>query len=108
MTEGRFFNDDESTHAATVAVLGQGARAALFGQMDAVGRYIKENEQWFHVIGVAGPQLTALNSTSPLPSRDLNNLIYVPPNAAIMRLDDSKSPVKGGIESMCIQMSHSA
>jgi len=108
LTEGRFFNDDESLHAATVAVLGQGARAALFGQMDAVGRYIKVNEQWFHVIGVAGPQLAAQNSSGSMPSQDLNNLIYVPLNAAIMRLDDSKSQLKDEIDGMYLQMASSA
>ena len=44
--------------AAPVAVLGEAAAAALFGADDPVGHYVKVNEQWFQVIGVAGPQLT--------------------------------------------------
>ena len=48
----------ETTRAAPVAVLGEGAAASLFGADDPVGRYVKVNEQWFQVIGVAGPQLT--------------------------------------------------
>src|SRR5258708_19808571 len=43
-----------------------------------------------------------------MPSQDLNNLIYVPLNAAIMRLDDSKSQLKDEIDGMYLQMSSSA
>jgi putative ABC transport system permease protein len=107
MSAGRFFDENESIHAAPVAVLGQGARAALFGQMDAVGRYVKVNEQWFHVIGVAGPQLSAQNASNSLPSQDLNNLVYVPLYAAMLRLDDSKSQLKDEIDGMYLQMSSS-
>src|SRR5437773_1413880 len=58
MTAGRFFEDAETAGAAPVAVLGEAAAATLFGADDPVGRFIKVNEQWFQVIGVAGPQLT--------------------------------------------------
>jgi len=43
-----------STLAASVYVLGEGARAKLFGQQAAVGKNVKVNEQWFHIIGVVG------------------------------------------------------
>jgi hypothetical protein len=43
-----------STPAASVCVLGEGARAKLFGQQAAVGKYVKVNEQWFRIIGVVG------------------------------------------------------
>ena len=64
--------------AAPVAVLGEAAAAALFGADDPIGRYVKVNEQWFRVIGVAGPQLTVQTDVAGLPAQDRNNLIYVP------------------------------
>ncbi|HEV3315655.1 MAG TPA: ABC transporter permease [Candidatus Angelobacter sp.] len=107
VVEGRFFDDDENGHGATVAVLGQGAKASLFGQTDAVGQYIKVNEQWFHVIGVVGPQLSAQSANSDLPSQDMNNLIYVPLEAAMFRLEDSRSGFKDEIDGIYLQVSSS-
>jgi putative ABC transport system permease protein len=104
---GRFFDDAENTHAAPVAVLGQGAKASLFGQTEAVGRYVKINEAWFHVIGVAGPQLSAQSAEESLPSQDMNNLIYVPLNAAMFRLEDSRSDMKDEIDGIYLQLTSS-
>ena len=105
VVEGRFFDDAENERAAPVAVLGQGARAALFGQTEAIGRYIKVNEQWLPVIGVVGPQLSAQSSSSSLPSQDMNNLIYVPLDSAMFRLEDSRSNMKDEIDGIYLQLS---
>lgn len=104
VTEGRFFDDDESARAMPVAVLGQGARSSLFGQIDAVGQFVKVNEQWFHVVGVVSPQLSA-QSGGDLPAQDMNNLIYVPLEAALFRLEDSRSGVKDEIDGIYLQVS---
>lgn len=101
---GRFFDDSENNRAAPVAVLGQGAKASLFGQTEAVGQYVKVNEAWFHVIGVVGPQLSAQTSIESLPAQDLNNLIYVPLYAAMFRLEDSRSNLKDEIDGIYLQM----
>jgi hypothetical protein len=58
-------------------VLGQAAAASLFGTEDPVGRHGKVNQQWFRVIGVAGPQLAAQADMGGLPAQDRNNVIYV-------------------------------
>ena len=108
VAEGRFFDDEENSRAVPVAVLGQGARDSLFGQEEAVGQYVKINEQWVHVIGVAGPQLTAQNASESLPTQDLNNLIYVPLNAAMFRLEDSRSNMKDEIDGMYLQLESAA
>ncbi|HEY7405226.1 MAG TPA: ABC transporter permease [Candidatus Angelobacter sp.] len=103
---GRFFDDSENDRAASVAVLGQGAKLSLFGQTEAVGQYIKINEAWFHVIGVVGPQLSAQSSSeSGVPAQDLNNLIYVPLYAAMFRLEDSRSNMKDEIDGIYLQLS---
>ena len=56
LAAGRFFTADEAARAAPVCVLGEAARVRLFGLADPLGRFVKVNEQWFRVIGVAGPQ----------------------------------------------------
>jgi putative ABC transport system permease protein len=105
VVQGRFFNADENERAVPVAVLGQGARATLFGQGECVGQYVKVNEQWLHVIGVAGPQLSAQATVEALPSQDMNNLIYVPLYTAMLRLEDSRSNMKDEIDGMYLQLS---
>ena len=67
VVNGRFFDDAETAAAAPVAVLGEGAAAALFGTDDPIGRYLKVNDQWFQVIGVAGPQLTVQTDVAGTP-----------------------------------------
>jgi putative ABC transport system permease protein len=101
---GRFFDDAENNRAAPVAVLGQGAKASLFGQTEAVGQYVKINEAWFHVIGVVGPQLSAQAQIESLPAQDLNNLIYVPLYASMFRLEDSRSNLKDEIDGIYLQL----
>src|SRR5947209_13809241 len=105
VTQGRFFDDAENLHAAPVAVLGQGAKASLFGQIDPVGQYVKVNEQWLEVIGVVGPQLSADAKVESLPSQDMNNLIYIPLSAAMMRLEDARSNMKDEIDGIYLQLS---
>jgi putative ABC transport system permease protein len=101
---GRFFDDGENERATPVAVLGEGAKAALFGPEEAVGRHIKVNEQWLRVIGVAGPQLSARSDTIGVPEQDRNNLIYVPLWTAILRLEDNYSRFRDEIDGIYLQL----
>jgi len=104
VVEGRFFNDDETDRAAPVCLLGEGARASLFGQQEAIGKYVKVNEQWFRVIGVVGPQLSAQTEVAGIPAQDRNNLIYVPLYSAIFRLEDTYSELKDEIDGIYLQL----
>ena len=52
---------------------------------------MKVNDQWFQVIGVAGPQLTVQSDVAGIPAQDRNNLIYVLLFAAIFRLEDGQT-----------------
>jgi putative ABC transport system permease protein len=101
---GRWLAAQENDHAAPVCVLGDGARASLYGNQEALGQYVKVNEQWFHVIGVVAPQLTMQGSASALPSQDLNNLLYVPLYTALDRLEDTNSDMKDEIDGIYLQM----
>jgi putative ABC transport system permease protein len=105
---GRFFTAGETDAAAPVAVLGEGATASLFGADDPIGRHVKVNEQWFQVIGVAGPQLTVQADVAGVPAQDRNNLIYVPLHAAIFRLEDANSRYRDEIDGIYLQMKQGA
>ena len=107
VVQGRFFDAGESARGAPVCVLGEAARSALFGPGDVVGRYVKVNDQWFHVVGTVGPQLTAGTEVAGLPSEDLNNLIYVPLNAAIFRLEDNYTNMRDEIDGIYLRLNPS-
>jgi putative ABC transport system permease protein len=104
VVSGRFFDEAETTSAAPVAVLGEAAAAALFGVDDPIGEYVKVNEQWFQVVGVAGPQLTAQSDVAGIPAQDRNNLIYVPLYSAIFRLEDGQTRQRDEIDGIYLQM----
>ncbi len=91
LLSGRFFDKDDNDARAAVCVLGEGAKASLFPQKPAVGEYLKINEQWLRVIGVLGAQLTLGSELSGVKARDLNNLIYMPIDSVIYRLDENRS-----------------
>jgi putative ABC transport system permease protein len=101
---GRFFDDAETSAAAPVAVLGEAASAALFGTDDPIGRYVKVNDQWFRVVGVAGPQLTVQSDVAGIPAQDRNNIIYVPLYSSVFRLEDGQSAQKDEIDGIYLQM----
>ena len=104
ITTGRFFTPDEAARAAAVCVLGEAARTALFGVADPLGRFVKISEQWFRVIGIAGPQATAREGVSGVPAQDRNNLIYVPTAAAILRLEDNYSSIRDEIDGLYLRV----
>ena len=87
-----------------MAVLGEAAAATLFGADDPIGSYVKVNEQWFQVIGIAGPQPTVQSDVAGIPAQDRNNLIYVPLYSSIFRLEDGQSSQKDEIDGIYLQM----
>ena len=108
LLEGRFFDQDEESRGAPVCVLGAAARSSLFGASNPIDQYVKVNEQWFRVIGVASPQLSSRAEVAGVPAQDLNNIIYVPLNAAILRLEDSYSDVRDEIDGIYLNLRENA
>jgi len=102
--QGKFFDEDADTKADSVAVLGAAAKSSLFGSADAIGQYVKANETWFRVIGVASPQLSSQTEVSGVPTQDLNNIMYVPLNSAILRLEDSYSDQRDEIDGIYLNI----
>jgi putative ABC transport system permease protein len=104
VVEGRFFDAADNDNAAPVCVLGTAAKLSLFGPADAVGQFVKVNDQWFHVIGVVAPQLTTQTEVAGVPNQDSNNLIYAPVNSVILRLEDSFSGLKDEIDGIYLRL----
>ncbi len=105
---GRFFDDAEHETAAAVAVLGQAAAAGLFGTDNPVGRFVKVNQQWFGIVGVAGPQLAVQADLAGLPAQDRSNVIYVPIMAVVLRLEDPQSWQKDEIDGLYLNLAADA
>jgi putative ABC transport system permease protein len=76
----------------------------LFGVIDPIGQFVKVNEQWFQVVGIAGPQAVAQNDVAGLPGQDRNNLIYVPTGAAMFRLEDNYSSYRDEIDGLYVRL----
>jgi putative ABC transport system permease protein len=104
VTEGRFFDSSDNAASAPVCVLGAAAKDSIFGAAPAVGEYIKLNEQWCHVIGIAAPQLAPQSEVSGVRTEDMNNLIYAPLNSVRFRLEDSQSWLKDEIDGMYLHL----
>ncbi len=104
VVEGRFFDQQDEDRGAPICVLGGAARWNLFGAAEPLGQYVKVNEQWFRVIGVVSPQLSADTEAAEAPAMDVNNVIYTPLNSALLRLEDSYSDVRDEIDGIYLNM----
>jgi putative ABC transport system permease protein len=105
---GRFFDQGDEDRGAPVCVLGAAAKWSLFGSSDPMDQYVKVNEQWFRVIGVVSPQLSAQSDSAGSGTVDVNNNIYVPLQSAFLRLEDSYSDVKDEIDGIYLKLGDSA
>jgi putative ABC transport system permease protein len=108
VVNGRFFNKSDEDSGAPVCVLGASAEWSLFGSANAIGVFVKANEQWFRVIGVVSPQLSSETAVAGLPAMDVNNAIYIPLQSAFQRLEDSYSDVRDEIDGIYLQFGDSA
>ena len=104
IANGSFFDQKDEDAGTAVCVLGASAKWSLFGSANAVGEYVKVNEQWFRVIGVVDPQLSSDTSVGGAPAVDSNNIIYVPLQSAFQRLEDSYSDVRDEIDGIYLEL----
>jgi putative ABC transport system permease protein len=103
VARGRFFTAEEAAASAAVAVLGRAATTAIFGAEEPIGKFVKINDQWFHVIGVAAPRLAVQGDVGGMPAQDTNNVIYVPLTAAILRIEDTQVYLRDEIDAIYMQ-----
>jgi putative ABC transport system permease protein len=104
VTDGRFLDAGDARKATPVCVLGEGVAKGLFPGRSPVGEHVKVNEQWFRVVGVAGPQMSSPGGVEGLPAEDRNQLIYIPLWAAILRLENSTSGFRDEIDGLYLQL----
>jgi putative ABC transport system permease protein len=104
LLSGKFFDRQDEDHGSSVCVLGIAAKWNLFGAADPIGQYVKVNEQWFRVIGIASPQLSAQTEVAGVPTEDANNIIYVPLKSSVLRLEDSYSEVRDEIDGIYLNL----
>ena len=104
VVDGRFFTPEEDAAAAPVCVLGAAAKDSIFGATNAVGEYVKLNDQWFHVVGVVAPQVTSQADISGVRNEDQNNLIYAPLRSVISRLEESQAWLKDDIDGIYLHL----
>jgi putative ABC transport system permease protein len=104
VVNGRFIGKDDEGAGAPVCVLGASAKWSLFGSANAIGEFVKANEQWFRVIGVVSPQLSSDTAVAGLPAVDVNNAIYIPLQSAFQRLEDSYSDMRDEIDGIYLQL----
>ncbi|MFH1192237.1 MAG: ABC transporter permease [bacterium] len=69
--EGEFYTKEDENSLAQVAVLGPKMKEKLFGQDDAVGKFIKIKRQNFRIVGV-------LEERGAMMGMDWDNMIYMP------------------------------
>src|SRR5258708_583232 len=106
---GRFFDAGEQAEGSPVAVLGDAARRAIFGAAgDAVGQYVKVDDTWFHVIGVLASSSAYQTEVEGVQVEDRNLFIYVPLNAALLRLSNQSSEYKDEIDGIYLKLANSS
>src|SRR6185436_4734011 len=79
-----------------------------FGLTDPLGRFVKMNQQWFDVVGIAGSQAAPQSDVAGVPGQDRNNLIYVPTASAMLRLEDTYSQFRDEIDGLYIRLAPGA
>jgi putative ABC transport system permease protein len=101
---GRFFNEDENRDSAAVCVLGEGAKVALFGYGDALGKDVKANDTWLRVIGVLKPQAGGDSDMEGVQALNRNNMIIAPFNTVMRRFEDQTSYLKDEIDGIYMKV----
>jgi putative ABC transport system permease protein len=97
--EGTPFGDAAAAASAGVCVLGEAAKVSLFGYTPALGKYLKVNDTWLHVVGVLKP-ITSAGTQAANP----NELIYVPLSTFQYRFYDMGGYLKDDLDGVDIRL----
>jgi len=101
LAEGRFLDlEDERWHDQT-CVIGPGVRRDLFGYEPALGKPLKVNDIWFHVVGV----LEDTGEQTSFEGVDLGTTateIYVPVTTAMRKFE--REPLEAPLDEIVVQL----
>jgi len=82
---GAFLDTQAHREALRVCVLGAEVARTLFPVENPVGQRVKLDDQWFEVVGVMSPKSLFTETVGELAARNLNQDIYIPLSAFLMR-----------------------
>ncbi|NII12266.1 ABC transporter permease [Oleiagrimonas sp. C23AA] len=85
VAQGRGFTDADSRTLAPVAVIGHQAAQTLFPHGDAIGRLVKVDQVWLHVVGVLADRDLDKKSFQGVALRSASNEVFVPLASAMQR-----------------------
>jgi putative ABC transport system permease protein len=84
---GGSFSTEHSERASRVCLLGGDIARSLFPSTEVLGHQVKINDQWFEVAGVIANRSLYTETVGELAARNLNQDIYIPLSAFLMRFD---------------------
>lgn len=85
---GRPFNDDNTTMAREVCIIGSSVKTKFFPTSDPIGGKIKCGDKWLTVTGVLKPKNLSKENISSLGIRDYNMDIYIPISTMLLRYEN--------------------
>jgi putative ABC transport system permease protein len=90
ISSGSALSSDQCERGARVCLLGAEVARDLFPMTEPLGRQIKIDDQWFEVTGVIGNRSLYTETVGELAARNLNQDIYIPLPAFLLRFDKEK------------------
>ncbi len=90
ISAGGVFSAEQSDRGARVCLLGAEVARSLFPLTEPLGRQVKLDDQWFEVAGVIGTRSLYTETVGELAARNLNQDIYIPLSAFLIRFDKEK------------------
>lgn len=101
LVEGRFLSPADEAQTSAVCMLGQAAKVSLLGYGSAVGKTVKVNDTWLHVVGVLAEQVSDSNSNQ---SADRNNMIYIPFSTSMYRFWDMSRYLRDELDGVDVRL----
>jgi putative ABC transport system permease protein len=101
MAEGIPFDQRNDDTSASVCVLGERAKIAIFGYGTALGKFIKVNDTWLQVVGVLQKQA---GSGGGAQAHDADFIIYTPLNTYQYRFVDVGSNFKDELDGVDMRL----
>ncbi len=90
ISAGSALSAEQCERGTRVCMLGADVVRSLFPLTDPMGRQVKIDDQWFEVTGVIGNRSLYTETVGELAARNLNQDIYIPLTAFLLRFDKEK------------------